>query len=296
MEPVDQEAVTLTELQDRMDFPVCLNAFARRKGRTHRPAQGAQEPEPEALLNQSLAESQAADPALYSIITVLKKARDQGDEALSDLERTEYRMAESAYEKTLDKIQKAGYTWKGIYEDIKHRCQACLVCQMRHNPAPAFRQPMISTSTNTVFAKVGVDATGPFKTTDRGNRSEFFKEICAKLGINKRFCTPYHSQGNAATERSFKTVQDALSKLVNEKHDDWDLAVPYVTFCYNTTTHETTGESPFYLLMGRDPVFSIQHFLDPDYVVPITDLDTDDFKAQLIANLRSSLHSTRAAQ
>ncbi|KAH7702917.1 integrase core domain containing protein, partial [Aphelenchoides avenae] len=240
--------------------------------------------------------------------------------------------------KTLDKIQKAGYTWKGIYEEIKHRCQACLVCQMRHNPAPAFRQPMISTTTNTVFAKVGVDATGPFKTTDRGNRylvhficwftkfliavpvpdlrsvtlanaliehvvlkygcmtelisdnattfsSEFFKDICSKLGINKRFCTPYHSQGNAATERSFKTIQDALSKIVNEKHDDWDLSVPFVTFCYNTSTHETTGESPFYLLMGRDPVFSIQHFLDPDYVVPITDLDTDDFKAQLVGNL-----------
>ncbi|KAH7706818.1 integrase core domain containing protein [Aphelenchoides avenae] len=171
---------------------------------------------------------------------------------------------------------------------------------------------MLSTLNNTVFARVGIDATGPFRTTDRGNRkylisvpvpdlrsvtlanvviehvvlkfgcptelisdnaktfsSDFFQELCAKLGINKRFSTPYHSQGNAATERSFRSIQDAISKLVNDRHDDWDLIAPYVTFCHNVTCHDTTGESPFFLLMGRDPVFSVQQLLDPDFVVPL---------------------------
>ena len=35
-------------------------------------------------------------------------------------------------------------------------------------------------------------------------------------------------------------------------------------------------------------MFSVQQLLDPDYVVPIGDLDTDEYKALLVNNLRTA--------
>lgn len=34
---------------------------------------------------------------------------------------------------------------------------------------------------------------------------------------------------------------------------DWDERLPYVLFAYRTSRQESTQESPFYLLYGRDP-------------------------------------------
>ncbi len=33
---------------------------------------------------------------------------------------------------------------------------------------------------------------------------------------------------------------------------DWALCLPQVLFCYNTTPHQTTGESPYFLMFGQE--------------------------------------------
>ena len=43
-----------------------------------------------------------------------------------------------------------------------------------------------------------------------------------------------------------------LSKLVENKGRDWDRLLGPVLFAYRTTPHSSTGETPFYLLYGRD--------------------------------------------
>ncbi|RCN40314.1 hypothetical protein ANCCAN_13738 [Ancylostoma caninum] len=45
-----------------------------------------------------------------------------------------------------------------------------------------------------------------------------------------------------------------LSKFINIKQEDWDLFLPCVAFCYNTTTNESTGETPYFLMFGPDEV------------------------------------------
>uniref|UniRef100_A0A7I5EED3 RNA-directed DNA polymerase n=1 Tax=Haemonchus contortus TaxID=6289 RepID=A0A7I5EED3_HAECO len=116
--------------------------------------------------------------------------------------------------------------------------------------------------------------------------SHFYQEFCNLLHIQHRFATPYHSMGNGATERTFRTFQSMLSKFINLKQEDWDLFVPCVTFCYNTSVHEATGETPFFLMFGRDPVFTIDRILLPQTRPQIPGpSETDEYRAQLVSAL-----------
>lgn len=47
-----------------------------------------------------------------------------------------------------------------------------------------------------------------------------------------------------------------LSMNVSDDHSDWDTALPFVTFAYNSSYHEMAGYSLFYLLFGHDPLLS----------------------------------------
>ena len=48
---------------------------------------------------------------------------------------------------------------------------------------------------------------------------------------------------------------------VSEDHRDWDCTLPFVTFAYNSSRHDVTGYSPFYLLYGRDPLLPLDSLL-----------------------------------
>ncbi|GBN92914.1 hypothetical protein AVEN_223137-1 [Araneus ventricosus] len=47
--------------------------------------------------------------------------------------------------------------------------------------------------------------------------------------------------------------KEAVKKTyIDDDQKNWDNILPFVTFPYNSTKHETTGISPFYLVHGRD--------------------------------------------
>ena len=73
------------------------------------------------------------------------------------------------------------------------------------------------------------------------------------LGIRHITTTPYHPQSNAKVERFHRTLNDALSQLVNKSHTNWDAHVDSVLFAYTTSVVESLQESPFFLIYGRDP-------------------------------------------
>ncbi|EPB69859.1 retrotransposon gag protein [Ancylostoma ceylanicum] len=107
-----------------------------------------------------------------------------------------------------------------------------------------------------------------------------------KKYIQQVFATPYHSMGNGATERTFGTFQMTLSKFINIKQEDWDLFIPCVAFCYNTSVNEATGETPYFLMFGRDPTFIIDRILQPKQRTEIPSFDeAAEYKAQLVSAL-----------
>jgi len=89
--------------------------------------------------------------------------------------------------------------------------------------------------------------------TDQGTNflSEIFKNTCRLLRIDKIQTTAYHSESNAALERSHHTLAEYLRHYINKDQTDWDEWVPYAMFAYNTTPHTATGYTPFELMYGH---------------------------------------------
>ena len=83
------------------------------------------------------------------------------------------------------------------------------------------------------------------------------------FGAKQIQTTAYHPQANGATERFNQTLANSLFHYVQESQKDWDQWVPYVVFAYNTTPHTSTGETPFFLMYGRDPEVPMDDILTP---------------------------------
>lgn len=101
--------------------------------------------------------------------------------------------------------------------------------------------------------------------TDRGRcfLSKVVDDILRSCSTNHKFTTAYHPQTNGLTERLNRTLTDMLAMYVSEDHRDWDINLPFVTFAYNSSRHDTAGYSPFYLLFGYDPPLPMDTILHP---------------------------------
>ena len=91
--------------------------------------------------------------------------------------------------------------------------------------------------------------------SDRGTAflSRLMLDVYKLMGIHKSNTTAYHPQTDGLVERFHRTLTDMLAKSVQQGGKDWDLRLPYVLFAYRASPQTSTGESPFYLLYGRDP-------------------------------------------
>jgi hypothetical protein len=84
--------------------------------------------------------------------------------------------------------------------------------------------------------------------------SHICKNVCDLLGISRSFSSAGHPEGNGQVERFNRFLVAGLYCLMNKKQNDWDTQLPGLLFAYRTSVHSTTGETPFFLNHGRDPV------------------------------------------
>ena len=121
--------------------------------------------------------------------------------------------------------------------------------------------------------------------SDRGQAflSKLMGEVCEVLGVRKVNTTSYHPQTDGLVERFNRTLTNMLSKRVDRDGTDWDLHLPYTLFAYRASIQESTLESPFFLLHGRDP--RLPSALDMDPPCPREVLCLDSYKEELVSTI-----------
>ena len=93
--------------------------------------------------------------------------------------------------------------------------------------------------------------------SDQGRELEngLMKSLCSLLGCVKTRTAPYHLESDGMVERFSRTCLMMLSMFVNDRRDNWHELLPFVTHAYQTSVHESTGYSPFRLMMHwRSPM------------------------------------------
>ena len=78
------------------------------------------------------------------------------------------------------------------------------------------------------------------------------KSLCTLLGCTKTRTAPYHPESDGMIERFNRTCLMMLSMFVNDRRDNWNELLPFVMHAYRTSVHESTGYSPFRLMMGEE--------------------------------------------
>ena len=95
--------------------------------------------------------------------------------------------------------------------------------------------------------------------SDRGPSftSKLMKEVAKIMQVEKTYITPLHPQANGLMERFNSTISTMLAIYVSNNPTDWDKYITPLLFAYNTSFTTATGETPYFLLYGRDPTLPI---------------------------------------
>lgn len=105
-----------------------------------------------------------------------------------------------------------------------------------------------------IFLRFGVPQT---IISDNGSQfiSHIFRKLLEKYGIDHFKNAVYHPQNNPA-ERVNKVVVSAIRGSLGENasHRDWDREIAKIEYAINTSTHESTKLSPYFVIFGRNHI------------------------------------------
>ena len=90
--------------------------------------------------------------------------------------------------------------------------------------------------------------------TDQGRNfeSSVFRELCSLLKIQKTTTTVYHPESDGFVERFNRTLENMLSRYIEDNQTDWDLHLQSVMLAYRSAVQDTTGYTPHFLMTGRE--------------------------------------------
>ena len=96
--------------------------------------------------------------------------------------------------------------------------------------------------------------------TDQGAQftSDLFVVLCKMLSICKTRNKPFHQQSSGLVERLNRIIEDMLSKFVSKHQKDWDKYLPFLMMAYVSSVHETLGETPCFIMMGREATLPVE--------------------------------------
>lgn len=120
--------------------------------------------------------------------------------------------------------------------------------------------------------------------------SDCLKEVYRVLQIEKINTSAYHPQTDGVLERLNATLINSLKYLVNDSQDDWDSLLPFALLAHRSARHSATGETPAYLLYGRDLTLPCDLLLKKDFR---SYADTLSYSQDMCSRLKTSFDVVR---
>lgn len=120
----------------------------------------------------------------------------------------------------------------------------------------------------------------------RDFKSKLIKEFLQLLKVRKSRTTPYYPEGDALPERFNRTLLDMLGTLQADNKHTWSRRVEAMLHPFNSTRHERTGFSPYFLIFGREPRLPIHLLLGVS-----TDRISHQSHYQYVARLKDTIKS-----
>ena len=101
--------------------------------------------------------------------------------------------------------------------------------------------------------------------TDNGTefKNKEMNAICEELGVKQVFSPAYNPQSNGRLEGWHRFFKACIAKHIRGGDVEWDELVPLAVSAYNFFPCQSTKESPFLLMFGRDPMTPIAQLLEP---------------------------------
>ena len=146
-----------------------------------------------------------------------------------------------------------------------------------------------------VFARYGLPR---YILSDNGPQfvSNLFGEFCRLLKVQQKFTANYHPQTNM-TERVNRTLKPLIAIFAQEHPHSWDKEIQKLALAIRTSVNETTGETPAFLMFGRDPRTPLDVIIgDPIHGVPTENAEQEEIKnyrTQLINKLRVAFNTVK---
>ena len=94
--------------------------------------------------------------------------------------------------------------------------------------------------------------------SDRGTQftGDLVSSVAQTLGISHTQTPAYNPKSNPV-ERQHRTLQQALTALVQGNPRKWEAVLPHALFAMRTAVSRSTGFAPFQLMFGRDPATNL---------------------------------------
>ena len=101
--------------------------------------------------------------------------------------------------------------------------------------------------------------------TDNGSefKNKEIQEVCDTLGLKHIFSPVYTPQSNGRLEGWHRFFKACIAKHIHGGGVEWDELVPLAVSAYNFFLCQSSKESPFVLMFGRDPITPVAKLLEP---------------------------------
>jgi hypothetical protein len=82
---------------------------------------------------------------------------------------------------------------------------------------------------------------------------KFARALCTALGITQNMSTAFHPRTDGQSKRTNQGLEQYLQFYIDAKQSNWAQLLSIAEFAHNSWRNESTGQSPFDLLMGYRP-------------------------------------------